>query len=104
VEVSVATEYDPSPTGTETSARIPAQRRELARNAVPSGTPPAEPIPWVWKFWSVLVGTVLVMWFFFAWLVLGHDIFDAAGESLGSAFALLVIVSIVGSIRRNHRD
>lgn len=53
---------------------------------------------------SVVVGILLVAWFFFAWLALDHDIVDAAGESIGSAFAILLLVSLVGAFRHNrHR-
>jgi uncharacterized protein (TIGR03382 family) len=51
---------------------------------------------------SGLIGLLLVAWFFFAWLALDHDVVDAAGESVGSAFAILVLVSLVGAFRRNR--
>lgn len=53
---------------------------------------------------SCLVGILLVAWFFFAWLALDHSVVDAAGESIGSAFAILLLVSLVGAFRHNrHR-
>jgi hypothetical protein len=49
-----------------------------------------------------LVGIGLVAWFFFAWLVLDRNIFDAIGESVGSGLVLLLIVSLGGMlVRRN---
>jgi hypothetical protein len=41
-----------------------------------------------------LVGLGLVAWFFFAWLALDRNIYDAAGESVGSGLLLLVIISV----------
>jgi hypothetical protein len=41
-----------------------------------------------------LVGLGLLAWFFFAWLALDRNIFDALGESVGSGLLLLLIVSI----------
>lgn len=51
------------------------------------------------KLWALAVGALLVLWFLFAWLVLDRHILDAAGESVGSAFALLVVVSVIGAVR-----
>lgn len=48
---------------------------------------------------SGAIGIVLVAWFFFAWLALNRHAVDAAGESIGSAFALLLLISIVGAVR-----
>jgi|GEM_PF-5447062 len=48
---------------------------------------------------SFAIGVVLVAWFFVAWLALNRHVVDAAGESIGSAFALLLITSIVGAVR-----
>ena len=52
--------------------------------------------------WLVVVGIGLVAWFFFAWLVLDRHLLDAAGESIGTALVLLIIVSVVGAIWRNR--
>jgi hypothetical protein len=54
------------------------------------------------KVWITVVGVVLVLWFLFAWLILDRHVLDAAGESVGTAFALAVVVSIVGSIRQSR--
>lgn len=51
--------------------------------------------------WSAAVGIGLVAWFFFAWLVLDRHLLDAAGESVGTALLLLVVVSVVGAVWRN---
>lgn len=49
------------------------------------------------------VGVVLIAWFFFAWLVLNRHVVDAAGESIGTGFALLLVISIVGAVRGRDR-
>ena len=49
------------------------------------------------------VSAALVAWFFWAWLGLRRNIVDAAGESIGSAIALLVLVSIAGATWRARR-
>ena len=56
--------------------------------------------------WTVSAGTVLVVliaWFFFAWLALDRHVIDAAGESVGSGFALLLVVSVIGAVRGGGR-
>jgi hypothetical protein len=45
---------------------------------------------------------LLVVWFFFAWLALDRHVLDAAGESVGTALALLLLVSVVGAVRANR--
>ena len=52
--------------------------------------------------WSAAVALGLTAWFFFAWLVLDRHLLDAAGESVGSALLLLIIVSVVGAVWRNN--
>jgi hypothetical protein len=49
------------------------------------------------------VAVLLVAWFFVAWLVLNQNVVDALGESVGSALAILVLVSLFGAFRRNGR-
>jgi hypothetical protein len=51
------------------------------------------------KFWVALVATMLFLWFLFAWLILDRHFLDAAGESVGTAFALGVVVSLVSALR-----
>jgi hypothetical protein len=48
---------------------------------------------------ATTVSVALVAWFFIAWLALDRHIADAAGESVGSGFALLLVVSVIGAIR-----
>jgi hypothetical protein len=54
------------------------------------------------KIWIGVVAGLLVLWFLFAWLILDRHVLDAAGESVGTAFALAVVVSVVGSIRQSR--
>jgi len=53
--------------------------------------------------WYSLLGVVLAGWFLFGWLVQNQGLVDSAGESLGTGFALLLAVSVVGTIRRSRR-
>lgn len=70
------------------SAGEPAPAPALSRTAIVAGT---------------LVAVLLVAWFFVAWLVLDRNVVDALGESIGSAFAILVLVSLVGAFRRSRK-
>jgi hypothetical protein len=51
------------------------------------------------KAWVSVIATLLFLWFLFAWLILDRHLLDAAGESVGTAFALGVIVSLVAALR-----
>ena len=46
-----------------------------------------------------VVCAALFIWFLFAWLILDRHVLDAAGESVGTAFALGVVVSLIGALR-----
>ncbi|CCH15588.1 hypothetical protein [Micromonospora lupini] len=50
-----------------------------------------------------LAAALLVAWFLFGWLVLRQGFVDSVGESAGAGFALLLIVSVVGTFRRSRR-
>ncbi|WBB77862.1 hypothetical protein O7606_16480 [Micromonospora sp. WMMD882] len=50
-----------------------------------------------------VAGAAVLGWFLFGWLVLRQGFIDSVGESAGAAFALLLIVSIVGTVRRARR-
>jgi hypothetical protein len=56
--------------------------------------------PKVWLIAAVVVGALLVVWFLFAWLGLERNAVDAAGESVGTGFAILVVAAVIGAIRR----
>lgn len=49
------------------------------------------------------VAALLFGWFLFGWLVQQQGFIDSVGEALGTGFALLLIVSIVGMFRRQGR-
>jgi hypothetical protein len=49
-----------------------------------------------------VVAVGLVSWFLFGWLVERQGFVNSVGESAGSAFALLLIISIVGTLRRSR--
>ncbi len=48
----------------------------------------------------VAVVLVAVAWFVVSWHVLGSPLVDAVGEAAGGVLALLVVVSVVGAVRR----
>lgn len=50
-----------------------------------------------------VAATLLVCWFFFGWLVQQQGFVSSVGESVGTGFALLLLVSIIGTIRRSRR-
>lgn len=51
------------------------------------------------KAWCTVVAVLLVSWFFVAWLMLDRHFLDAAGEAVGTAMGLLLVVSIIGAFR-----
>ena len=53
-------------------------------------------------FWTGIVGILLFLWFLFAWLILDRHMLDAAGESVGTALFLGVIVSVIGAVRSSR--
>ncbi len=50
-----------------------------------------------------VAATLLLGWFLFGWLVLQQGFIDSVGESAGAGFALLLIISVVGTVRRSRR-
>jgi hypothetical protein len=46
-----------------------------------------------------LITGLLVFWFLFAWLMLDRHFLDAAGESVGTAFFLGVVGSLIAALR-----
>jgi hypothetical protein len=55
-----------------------------------------------WKIGTWVVAVLLLGWFFIAWLALDRHVLDAAGESVGTAFALGVLVSVIGAVRSSR--
>ncbi|GAB3817404.1 hypothetical protein [Micromonospora zhanjiangensis] len=68
----------------------------------PPPEPPAE-VSRVTVFWYGLLAVSLLGWFFWGWLVLQQGFVDSVGEALGAGFALLLVVSIIGTLRRSRR-
>ncbi|MEH1016132.1 hypothetical protein V6U90_23845 [Micromonospora sp. CPCC 206060] len=50
-----------------------------------------------------VVAVGLVGWFLFGWLVLRQGFIASVGEAVGTAFALLLAVSVIGTVRRSRR-
>ncbi|KAB1948360.1 hypothetical protein F8271_02465 [Micromonospora sp. ALFpr18c] len=50
-----------------------------------------------------VAATLLLGWFLFGWLVLQQGFVDSVGESAGAGFALLLVVSVIGTVRRSRR-
>jgi len=65
----------------------------------PADEPEDPPLSPVAKLSIVVVVVLLVIWFLVAWLIRDLHILDAAGESVGTAFALGVLASLVGALR-----
>jgi hypothetical protein len=79
----------------EAEARqMPEQRHDLN-----NGPGARSALSVVAKVWSTLIVTLLVLWFLFAWLILDRQMLDAAGESVGTAFALGIVVSLFAGLR-----
>ncbi|MEV0939464.1 hypothetical protein [Micromonospora wenchangensis] len=50
-----------------------------------------------------VAGIAVVGWFLFGWLVQRQGFIDSVGEAAGTSFALLLIVSVIGTVRRSRR-
>lgn len=61
-----------------------------------------DPVPYRVKLALSLIAAVLGLWFLYAWLVLDRHVLDAAGESVGTAFALGVLASVVAAVRSSR--
>ncbi|SNT57618.1 hypothetical protein SAMN05421812_110168 [Asanoa hainanensis] len=47
-----------------------------------------------------LMGVGLVAWFLYGWLVQRQGLVNSIGETAGTGFAVLLMISIIGSVRR----
>ncbi|WP_410810222.1 hypothetical protein [Micromonospora sp. 067-2] len=50
-----------------------------------------------------VAATLLVGWFLFGWLVQRQGFINSVGESAGAGSALLLIIAVVGTVRRSRR-
>ncbi|MFJ6198780.1 hypothetical protein [Micromonospora sp. NPDC092111] len=50
-----------------------------------------------------VAGIAVVGWFLFGWLVQRQGFVDSVGEAAGTGFGLLLIVSVIGTVRRSRR-
>ena len=69
------------------------QGRQVDRSA------PA-PVPRIVVGLYLLLAVALFGWFLFGWLVQRQGFVNSVGESAGTGFALLLVIAIVGTIRR----
>lgn len=65
----------------------------------------AHPEPSSPRRWAVVLGTAVLTaltagWFLLSWAVMHNTFADAGAEAFGVAFALLIVVSVVGAFRR----
>ncbi|MGC5032917.1 hypothetical protein [Micromonospora sp. DT229] len=63
----------------------------------------AEPVSTATVVAYAILGALLFGWFLYGWLVLQQGFIDSVGEAAGAGSALLLIVAIVGSVRRSRR-
>jgi hypothetical protein len=47
---------------------------------------------------------LITSWVLFGWLVQKQGFVTSLGEGLGAAFTLLLIVSVIGTVRQNRRE
>ncbi|HEY8534161.1 MAG TPA: hypothetical protein VIL44_09900 [Micromonospora sp.] len=67
------------------------------------GIHPAEPVSRATVIAYSIAAVLLIGWFFFGWLVLQQGFINSVGETVGTAFALLLIAAVIGSVRRDRR-
>lgn len=63
-----------------------------------------DPVSRATVFWYSALGVALFGWFLYGWLVLKQGFIDSVGEALGTGFALLLAVSVVGAVRRSRTE
>ncbi|GIF65482.1 hypothetical protein Ais01nite_35170 [Asanoa ishikariensis] len=58
------------------------------------------PVSWLTVASYTLMGVGLIAWFLYGWLVQRQGLVNSIGETAGTGFAVLLIISIIGSVRR----
>jgi hypothetical protein len=77
------------------------QGRQADRGAPsPVPSPAPSPVPRIVVALYLLLAVALFGWFLFGWLVQRQGFVNSVGESAGTGFALLLVIAIVGTIRR----
>ena len=71
--------------------------------AGPGPTPIPVPVSRATVLAYSAVAVMLGSWFLFGWLVQQQGFVDSMGEALGAAFTLLLVVSVVGTVRRSRQ-
>ncbi|MEV0153049.1 hypothetical protein AB0H57_04815 [Micromonospora sp. NPDC050686] len=70
------------------------------REVLADNEQPADGVPTAVLVGYVLAGVAVFGWFLFGWLVQRQGFVASIGESAGAAFALLLAVSVIASVRR----
>ncbi|MFC8615531.1 hypothetical protein ACFT9M_03785 [Micromonospora purpureochromogenes] len=65
--------------------------------------PPADEVSTATLVGYAAAALALVAWFLFGWLVQRQGFVASVGETAGAAFALLLAVSVIGTVRRSRR-
>ncbi|SCE65112.1 hypothetical protein GA0074696_6149 [Micromonospora purpureochromogenes] len=65
--------------------------------------PPADEVSTATLVGYTAAALALVAWFLFGWLVQRQGFVASGGETAGAAFALLLAVSVIGTVRRSRR-
>jgi hypothetical protein len=88
-----------------TAQDIPDERQPVGDLAPPQPVEHAAP-PKMSRLATIVVCLVVVAslaWVVVSWRVLRSPLIDAVGEAAGSVFLALLIVSVIGALRRSRR-
>ncbi|MGC4804730.1 hypothetical protein [Micromonospora sp. DT233] len=64
---------------------------------------PVDAVPALVLLGYATATVVVVAWFLYGWLVQQQGFVASVGEAAGAGFALLLAVSVIGTIRRSRR-
>jgi|GEM_PF-1696926 3-oxoacyl-ACP reductase-like protein len=85
------------------SAAAPADTPPDAASRAEPAPASAEPVSRATVLAYAVVALLLAIWVLFGWLVQRQGFVESLGEGLGAAFTLLLIVSVIGTVRRSRR-
>lgn len=76
------------------------------REAAPAPSVDDGEVPRSWLPALVIgaTGALALAWFLVSWAMLDSPVVDAVGETLGGVMLVLVVVSVVGAVRRGRID